>query len=204
MKDIKSVFEKMGLIEKVQTGDGVSNGEENQPLDVQANEAPIKAYIKENDIENRKVYKEPAVKNEEKKLLKSDEIYENFHMKSEGVNSLFIVESFLKALPDYLPIDVKRQSVLNILSSSGMSIESLMKDGNERLRCLKDFLNTFSYEIKDTTRKDEDEIQKLTEKINLYNKQIDYMKKLQVEQNAIVGYESERINNILHFIAPDK
>lgn len=204
MKDIKSVFEKIGLIEKVQAEDMVLNGTENQPSDLQVNDVPVKTAANEKGIENRNINRENVIKDEEKKLLKSDEIYDSFHIKSAGVTSLFIVESFLKALPDYLPNDVKRQSVLNIIASSGMSIESLMKDGNDRLRCLNDFLNNFSYEIKNTIKENEDEIEKLTKKINSYKKQIDYMKKLQMEQDAIVDYESERINNILHFISPDK
>lgn len=205
MKDIKSIFEKIGLIEKVQTNEGTINEEEDSSADdPQTNETTADDNMKKINAESRKAVNGPVVKNEQKKLLRAGEIYNNYHIKAEGTDSLFIVEKFLKALPDYLPLNVKRQSVLDIIESSDMSLESLSKDGNDRLKCLKDFINTFSYEIKDTTRQDEDEIKKLTEKINMYNKQIDYLEKLQVEQAAVVDYESERVKNILKLIAADQ
>jgi len=138
-----------------------------------------------------------------KKLLKIDEIYKNYDINSNGINSLSIVESFQKALPDYLPTDVKRQSILNIISSSNVQVESLVKDGSDKLNCLKDFSKSFTEESRDVISNFEDEIKKLNEKINSYKTAIDNMKKLQSEQDFTVKYEMDKINNIMQFINPE-
>jgi hypothetical protein len=202
---MKSVFEKFGLIEKIQSEGENSGKTAVSQVDVHIDEKSDRELPTVDTVaESLKAFKESVTKKENQKLLKSDEIYNDSNIKSEGLNSLFIVESFLKALPDYLPVDVKRQSVLNIISSSGMSIDNLTKDGSDRLRCLNDFSKTFSYEVKSNIREYEEEIKKLSEKIDMYNQKIDYIKKLEVEQDAVVDYETKRVNNILRFIASDQ
>ena len=53
---------------------------------------------------------------EKNKLLSIDEIYRNARLTSDMKNTIFIVDVFLKTLPENLPIDVKRESVANILN----------------------------------------------------------------------------------------
>lgn len=199
MKDLKSVFEKFGLIEKVELETELKSEEANQIV----NEVKTQEMYEVREVaeENMDKPKKSEAGEDNLKLLKVDEIYKNSNIESEGINSLFIIESFLKALPDYLPVGVKKESVLNILSSSGMKLESLTLDGNNRLKCLKEFSQAFSYEVKDTINKYENEIRKMSEKINDYEKVINEMKKLQEEQSAVIDYETERINNIVHFVA---
>ena len=121
-----------------------------------------------------------------------------------SINSLAIVESFQKALPDYLPTDVKRQSILNIIASSNVQVESLLKDGNDKLGCLHEFSKAFTKESNEVITGFEKEIKKFTEAINSYKTAIDNMKKLHTEQDVTVKYEIEKINNILQFINPEK
>jgi hypothetical protein len=201
LKDLKSVFEKFGLIEKVELETESKVGEANQ----KENEVRAEAMheVKEVAADNVDNLRKADTGEDNLKLLRVDEIYKNSNIESEGINSLFIIESFLKALPDYLPIGVKRESVLNIISSSGMKLESLILDGNGKLKCLKGFSQAFSYEVKDTVSKYESEIRKLSERINNYERVISGMKNLQEEQSAVVEYETERINNILQFVASE-
>ena len=141
------------------------------------------------------------IKSQNKKLLGISEIYNNFNVKSEGINSLFIIESFSKALPDYLPANVKRESVLNIISSSGLSLGSLITDGNVKLKYLKEFSQTFSEEIKNAHIKYESEIKKLSAIIDNYHREINEINALKEEQVSIVEYEIKRIDEIIQFIA---
>lgn len=202
MKDRKSIFEKFGLIEKVEI-ENISNvGQANQETDENYRDevSEFGSVVLQRTDED----KDNIMGLENKNLLRSDEIYKNSNIRSEGINSLFIIEGFLKALPDYLPLNIKRESVLNIISSSGIKFESLVSDGNVKLKSLKEFTRNFSYEVKETILKYETEIKKLSEKINNYNKIINDIKSLQEEQSAVVEYETERINNILHFVTPEK
>lgn len=200
MKDIKSVFEKMGLVEKVQ----IPAVEEGQLTGAEIHELHTgMAGAKENTRDKREYSGISPGGIEKRRLLKAGEIYDNFNINSKGTNSLFIIESYLKALPDYLPNDVKRDSILNIITSSGMDISNLLADGREKLKCLKGFSQTFSQEVKDTVKLYESEIRKLSEVISDYNKVIEDIKSLEEEQGAVIDYETDKINNIMQFMAPE-
>ncbi|KPU46256.1 hypothetical protein OXPF_01750 [Oxobacter pfennigii] len=208
MKEKKSLLEKFGLVEKVEVQDTPDIKEEDQEL--MAAVEKMKLVKEQQSTARTTVISQSQGENEDptnamksKKLYRAEDIYKSYNIKTQGINSLFIIESFLKALPDYLPIDVKRESMLNIVMSSGVSVESLMADGNDKLRCMKEFSESFTRDTNDTVLSCENEIRKLNEKISNYKKAIDAMKKLQEEQGAIVRYETERINNILHFMNPN-
>lgn len=209
MKGKKSILEKFGIVEKVQIDSGSERDSNEKEVEVPVEPQKEKdEKVKNVEVKTEVKYvSEPeeligGMKN--KKLFRVEEIYRDYNIESQGINSLFIIESFLKALPDYLPVDVKRESTLNIVSSSGVKIESLITDGNGKLRCLKDFSQSFLTDAGDTISKCENEIRKLNERIGNYKKVIDNMKKLEEEQSGVVMYEIQRINNILEFINPEK
>lgn len=219
----RSILEKLGLIEKTineNENNSIGQSEEDieQIIPVETEKPQFADYMKKAEVKPEvqtevKTSMNTSIKAEEaedpvgivrkKKLLKIDEIYKNYDINSNGINSLSIVESFQKALPDYLPTDVKRQSILNIISSSNVQVDSLVKDGSDKLNCLKDFSRSFTEESRDVISNFEDEIKKLNEKINSYKTAIDNMKKLQSEQDFTVKYEIDKINNILQFINPE-
>lgn len=217
----RNILEKLGLIEKVENENQVNNLNEDiaeeqiagteieKPQFTEVIRNKVQDDVKEVKTEVETVAagndnSDPIASVKRKRLLKIDEIYRNFDILTEGINSLAIVESFQKALPDYLPTDVKRQSILNIIASSNVKVESLLKDGNDKLRCLNDFSQAFTKESNEVVSDFEKEIKKLTEKINNYKTAIDNMKKLHTEQDFTVKYEIEKINNILQFIDPEK
>ncbi len=213
----RSILEKLGLVEKVEEA---NQNDENVPTVEIAEQKPVEKekpqfaeYINKYDAEKEKEdvvketkqadgYEDPIAAVRKKKLLKIEEIYKNYDISTEGINSLSIVESFQKALPDYLPTDVKRQSILNIIASSNVKVDSLVNDGNDKLRCLNDFSRLFSDESKEVIAGFEDEISKLNEKIKNYKTAIDNMRNLQTEQEFTLKYEIEKISNILQFINP--
>ncbi|MGD9567747.1 MAG: hypothetical protein AB7V48_05415 [Sedimentibacter sp.] len=220
----RSILEKLGLIEKIENEDNdndYSVKETDQVIPVETEKPQFNNYMKkaevqpvQPDVKEKSITevkstsvvdesKDPVTIVGKKKLLKIEEIYKNYDISSEGIKSLSIVESFQKALPDYLPTDVKRQSILNIIASSNVQVESLIKDGNDKLNCLKDFSQSFTNESNDVISNFENEIKKLNEKINSFKTAIDGMKKLQTEQDFTVKYEIDKINNILQFINPE-
>ncbi|NYB74643.1 hypothetical protein HZF24_10900 [Sedimentibacter hydroxybenzoicus DSM 7310] len=217
----KNILEKLGLIEKVENESQVNNSNEDiaeeqiakteieKPQFTEVIKNKIQDDVKKAETEAETIViggddSDPISVVKRKKLLKIDEIYRNFDILTEGINSLAIVESFQKALPDYLPTDVKRQSILNIIASSNVKVESLLRDGNDKLRCLNDFSEAFTKESNEVVSDFEKEIKRLNEKINNYKTAIDNMKKLHTEQDFTVKYEIEKINNILQFIEPEK
>lgn len=201
----RSILEKLGLIEKIENEDNeieqvVENIE--QVIPAETEKPQFTNLIKKVEVQSDES-DDPVAIVRKKKLLKIEDIYKNYDISSDGINSLSIVESFQKALPDYLPSDVKRQSILNIIVSSNVKVESLVKDGNDKLNCLKDFSRSFTNESVDVISNFENEIKSLNEKINNFKTAIDNMKKLQTEQDFTVKYEIDKINNMLQFISPE-
>jgi len=201
----KTIFEKLGLVEKVINGNEFAINKMESGIVAEIENTNLGNYINKVDVKEEVNYTEdPVALVKRKKLLKVEEIYKNYDIDSQGINSLSIVESFQRALPDYLPADVKRQSILNIIASSSVKVENLVSDGNEKLKCLKDFSQLSANESNEIILKFENDIKKLDEKISSFNKAIEDMKKLQSEQDFSVKYEIGKINTILQFIGYEK
>lgn len=134
------------------------------------------------------------------KLVPVTYVYEKNNIASEGLNTIFMAETYLKALPDYLPNELKRKTVLDIIHSSGMSADKLLKDGEERKKALNNFLQKFSQTTEKIIRDHENEIHKLSESIQANEKAITERKNLQEEQNALINYEVQRLQRIINFL----
>lgn len=194
MEAKKSLLERLKLIERVEENPKPVSENVVEPEEVKEEETPkqnVAAYDQQNQFKVDK-------------LLKVEEIYKKFNLESDNKDTIFIIDSFSKALPDYLPQEIKRQSVLNIISSSGMNIVELLKDGSERLSVLKNFENGSSNYTNKLISECEAEIEKLMQAINKCKKNINDRKKLQEEQSANIEYEVQKIQNIIQFINPEK
>ena len=85
---------------------------------------------------------------EKNKMLTIDEIYRNAHLESEVKKTIFMTDVYLKAIPENLPIDIKRETVLNIMNVSSISLDDLLNDAYKRI----DSLNTVLEETVSTTQ----------------------------------------------------
>lgn len=133
-------------------------------------------------------------------LTSVDSIYEENNVALVDLNTIFIAETYLKTLPDYLPNELKRKAVLDIILSSGLSADKLLKDGEERKKVLNNFLQRFSQTTEKIIRDYENEILKLSESIQANKKSIIERKELQEEQIAIINYEIQRLQRIINFL----
>lgn len=195
MEAKKSLLERLKLIEKVE-----EDKETASPNSVEQ----VKEEIKKDIPTQNMVSFDQQNQFKADKLLKIEEIYKKFNLDSDNKNTIFIIDSFSKALPDYLPQEIKRQSILNIISSSGMNIVELLKDGTERINILKNFENSCTNYTNKLISESEAEIEKLMQAINKCKKSINDRKKLQEEQSANIEYEVQKIQNIIQFINPEK
>ncbi|MFW6008232.1 MAG: hypothetical protein ACOCP8_03105 [archaeon] len=98
-------------------------------------------------------------------LVEIEEVYEKYNL-IDQTKSIFKVDEFSKTLPDSLPTDVKRQSVMGILQASGLVVTDLLDDSNERIDALKGVLLAFSGETDDIINSNNEEITKLETKID--------------------------------------
>ncbi|MBF4695450.1 hypothetical protein [Fusibacter ferrireducens] len=141
---------------------------------------------------------------EKNKMLTIDEIYRNAHLETDVKKSIFMADVYLKAIPENLPMDLKRETVLNIMNVSNISLDELLNDAYKRI----DSLNTVLEETVSTTqeifnRNDAtiSELEKRIEDLKEINKS---RKKFQEDQNTLIEYEIQKIINLVEFVKPKK
>lgn len=189
MNSVVSIFEKLGIVERVEEPDG--NIVQNQSIEAEESQSKVISIHGDDSVKLNK-------------LSNVQDIYKKAGLGSELTSTVFIIDGFSKALPESLPTAVKRQSVLNLISTSGMNIQAILNDGKKRLKELSVFMQGFSSKADDIIEKNEAEIKGLMQKINDHKKQINDLKKLKQEQNAVVEYETQKIQGIIQFIEDTK
>ncbi|NLM44969.1 MAG: hypothetical protein GX201_13315, partial [Clostridiales bacterium] len=128
-----------------------------------------------------------------------EEIYASYELVNSNINTIFMLGNFINALPENLPYEVRKSSVMNIINASNTNINILMSDGERRLKALNEFANDYNSAVKNIIYKHKEEIEKLKQMINYYEEEIMAKQKMLEEQNNIIKYEIQRINNIMGF-----
>ena len=126
-------------------------------------------------------------------LSSIDSIYRKNNFALANSQTIFMAETYLKTLPDYLPEEVKRKTVLDIIESSSLNADKLLADGEERKRTLNKFMQKFSQTTDKIVKDHENEIRKPTDSIKANERAIENRKSLQVEQTALINYEVHRL-----------
>lgn len=204
MKDKKSIFEKIKFIEKIPDAsieqENVSAVKETDGSDQLTEEVEIATmdttasfHTSEENIEKSDSYISD-------KVLDVDEIYKNEGIDCNHLESVYIIDSYQKALPETLPNETKRQAVLSILSASDINLDNLLTDGEKRLDILHNFSKVYTGKTEDITKQYEAEIKELTIKIEKCRKAINKRDELQKEQDLKLDCEIQRIENIIKFI----
>lgn len=127
-------------------------------------------------------------------------IFEKFGLETKETSTVYLIENFMKALPDNLPSDVKRQSIINLISASQLDIICLLKDGNRRLDVLNNYIDDFSSNVAETIISNEKQIRKLNERIAYHNRIIEDKQRMREAQKSEVEFEIQKIANIIDFI----
>ncbi|OQY10653.1 MAG: hypothetical protein B6I28_00570 [Fusobacteriia bacterium 4572_132] len=141
---------------------------------------------------------------EKNKLVSIEEIYRNARLSSDMKKTIFIADVFLKALPENLPVDIKRESVLNILNVSNISFDEILTDAYQRIDALNTVLESTVQTTEDLIAKNEASIRELENRINDLKKQIEVRKKFEEDQNTMIEYEIQKVINIVEFVKPKK
>lgn len=141
---------------------------------------------------------------EKNKLLSIDEIYRSARLSSDMKKTIFIVDVFLKALPENLPVDIKRESVANILNVSSIKIEDLLTDAYQRMDALNTVLENTVQTTDDVVERNDASIRELESRIEDIKRVVEQRRKFQEDQNTTIEYEVQKIINVVEFIKPKK
>lgn len=203
----KNIFEKLGIVES--TIEEVSEAPEMDAFEFQATE---EAYITDEPIE---VADEQVQRIEEKldvliesyerdKLLTVEDVYRKASLNKVTKDTIFMVDVYMKALPENLPSDIKRESVNNIMKASDMKLEDLLGDAYQRIDALNNVLEQTVQVTEEVNAKNEETIRELERRIDDLRKDIQDRFKFQENQNAALEYEIQKIINIVEFIKGKK
>ncbi len=134
---------------------------------------------------------------EKNKFLSIDEIYRNKNLDKDVKQSIFIAEVFMKALPENLPIDIKKKSALNILDASGLKKEELLNDAYIRIDALNTVLEETVAKTAELKSKNESSIRELEERIEMLKRNIEERHTFEEKQSSVIEYEIQRVINIV-------
>jgi len=141
---------------------------------------------------------------EKNKMMTIDEIYRNSQLETEVKKTIFMADVYQKAIPENLPLDIKRETVLNIMNVSNVSLDELLNDAYKRI----DALNTVLEETVTTTQeifnRNEATIRELEKRIEDLREINRNRKKFQEDQNTMIEYEIQKIINLVEFVKPKK
>lgn len=204
MSKFISVFEKLNLVEKV--NDKVTVADEIKNIDDVEQAKPEQAEVHDDkeDLHNveRHVEKECTQRKNElayEKNLTIQEIYSLFGIENSNINTIFMLGNFINALPESLPHNVKKQSVMNIIDASNTDLNKLLSDGDKRLSTLNQFTKEYHNSITKIIEQYKAEIIRLNNLIDNYKNQIHIKENMLEEQNNIIKYETEKISGIVDF-----
>jgi hypothetical protein len=208
LSEKKNIFEKMGLVEKVKPSEQELNNV-NELENIQKDAyfdtltAKEKSIVIDEKTENIEQKLDVLIGAYEKnKFLSIEDIYRSANLDTDIKKTIFMADVYMKALPANLPIDVKRESVMNIMGATSISVEDILKDAYKRIDSLNKVLEDTVTTTEKINKKNNDTIKELENRIRDLKKMIEDRKKFELEQNTTIEYEIQRVINLVEFIKP--
>lgn len=202
MSKMMSVFEKLNLVEKVDT-EAINKNNSQQDNSIYENEMEKTQDYKmeDTDYDNVSADYDLEQKNKFESNMTINEIYSEYDLINSNINTVFMLGNFINALPENLPNDIKKKTVMNIINASNTDLNNLITDGEKRLNVLKQFSDDFYSTIEASVSSYNTEIAKLTTLIEDYKEQISIKTNMLEEQNHVIKYEAQKINSIIDFFS---
>lgn len=205
MSKIMSVFEKLNLVEKAgdEKTDSYLKTEKNAKDEHEFNKiTEEKIHIHEelqssSNNDNDLVQYQDDLK--ENRKLSIQDIYKSYGVENSEINTVFMLGNFINALPESLPTQVRKKSVISIVASANTDLEMLIGDGEKRLEVLNQFSSDYYYSTVSAIETYKKRIDELRKQIDKFEDKIQLNENLLKEQNNIVKYETDKIEGIINF-----
>jgi hypothetical protein len=210
MAKIMSILEKYNLLEKgskEKSEHTILNEDINTKV-AEENDNEINEEL--NDVNNiLKIKAYESVIKEKPSLITSDieyentmalnEIYSLYKLKDSNINTVFMLQNLINALPQDLPKDVIKQSVINIINASNIDLNELISDGEQRQAVLVKVMDGYNSQVNKRIDEYKEEIAKLSKLISNCQDQIKSKENMLEEQTHIIKYEAQKIDGIIDF-----
>jgi len=140
------------------------------------------------------------VDNYTERYLDIDELYEALALRAKRTDSVYLIEEYLKTLPDSLPDESRRDIVSRIIAASGFDYDLLMGDGVLRVKMLKDYAERFAQYTDDYVSARRSELEELEQQMTRVRRLIEIRRELHKKQFFAIETEAQRLKEILAFI----
>ena len=132
--------------------------------------------------------------------LEIDELYDVLSMKSNKTETIYLVEEYMRTLPDSLPDESKREIISKIISASGFNYDILIGDGVLRVKMLKEYAERFAQQTDDYVTARDAELASLEQQAIGIRQLIENRRELHKRQFFAIETEAQRLREILTFI----
>ena len=133
------------------------------------------------------------------RYMNIEELYDALSIKSKKTDTIYLIEDYLKTIPDSLPDESRRQIVSKIVAASGFDYDLLMGDGILRVKVLKDYAERFARYTEDYVAARQVELSELEEQIAQLHNLVEQRKELHKKQFLSIEAEAGRLREILAF-----
>ncbi len=193
----KNIFEKLGLVEPVE--------EEAVDFSELDDFTPATEEQMAEETQNIEEKLDVLIESYERdKLMTVEDVYRKASLNKHVRDTVFMVDVLMKALPENLPSDIKRESVANIMKASELKVEDLLNDAYQRIDALNSVLEQTVQVTEQVNAKNEGTIRELEKRIDDLRKDIQNRLKFQENQNSALEYEIQKVINIVEFIKGKK
>jgi len=143
----------------------------------------------------------PPVENYAERYLSIDELYLALSLNSKRTDTIYLIEEYLKTLPESLPDESRREIVSRIVAASGFDFDLLIGDGVLRVKALKEYAERFAKYTDDFVSARNAEVDELEQQIMRIRRMIENRRDLHKKQFFTIEAEAQRLKEILTFIS---
>jgi len=143
----------------------------------------------------------PPPENYTERYLEIDDLYEALSLKAKKTDTIYLIEDYLKTLPDSLPDESRREIISKIVAASGFDYDLLMGDGVLRVKMLKEYAERFARHTDDYISARHAELDELDQQTMRIRRMIENRRELHKKQFFSIEAEAQRLKEILTFIS---
>ena len=142
-----------------------------------------------------------TVENYTDRYLSIEELYAVLSVNLKRTDTIYLIEEYLKTLPESLPDESRREIVSKIVAASGFDFDLLIGDGVLRMKMLKEYAERFAKYTDDFVSARNSEVDELEQHIMRIRRMIENRRDLHKKQFFVIEAEAQRLKDILTFIS---
>lgn len=132
-------------------------------------------------------------------LVTTQEIYEKFEL-SDFSRSVFKAEELKNQIPDAIQKELRRTTLIGILTATNLSTDEVKLDAQKRMEALNATMLACTEDVNQCVAESQSEIKELETKIDLLKQFINDKMKQQEEQSRLIIEEKQKIQATIDFI----